>query len=116
MRTPFFLALFALSALLSACASSDAEQKPDPAPVESAAPAPDTSACDNARAAARAAWSTHFNRVQELAPEDRDAMADEHASLPESELAGIEQSASEGGDEVQLGAIEATRAANAACG
>lgn len=107
--------------LLSACASSEPAHKEDSASAAAASePAPEpepegTSDCDLARVSARAAWLKQFSRVPDLGPEDRRMMADEHASLPDGELLSLEESAKEGGDDVQLEAIAQTRKANAAC-
>jgi hypothetical protein len=115
MRT---LVIAALPFLLLACASSESAETADPAPnAAPAAEAPvDDGACKSARAAALSAWSQHFSRVQELSPEDRAAMAEEHVMLPASELDALEQSAAEGGDEPQLEAIKTSRLAIDACG
>ena len=111
------LALLFASFTAFGCASSDSAEIAD-APAGDAAPAAEsgaTSECDLATAAARAAWRKQFDRVPDLAPEDRAAMADEHSTSSDAELGELEATANEAGDETMLEAIVVTRAAREVC-
>jgi hypothetical protein len=114
------LLVAALPLLLVACASSESAEKADPAaPAAEEAPAAasaDASECDLARVAARAAWRKQFDRVPDLGPEDRAAMAEEHSMSSDAELGELEATAREAGDDTMLEAIAATRRATDVCG
>jgi hypothetical protein len=108
-----------LPLLLSACAGGDAAQRSPPPPSSLPSSLPSSSsqsgACATARAAAEGSWQRHFGRVPDLSPEDRGALATEHAQASPADLERLEEAAREGGDEGMLDAIEASRRALAAC-